>query len=171
MEPAGTPLRAFLLQFKGRNHGHLVQFIKYAIAGGIATVVHLGIFYAMAWKVFPALTQSDPVARFLEVRTDHISDATRAWFYLIDYFIAFMISNFVVYVINVRWVFETGRHSKRKEIGLFYLVSGISVGIGVALAWALIRFTGLATTPTFIINVLVCLLINYAMRKFVIFKG
>ena len=56
-------------------------------------------------------------------------------------------------------------------MGLFYLVAGISVGIGVFISWILINFYGLNTTPTVIINTVICLLINYAARKFLIFKG
>ena len=161
----------FFRQFKGHQHGHLVQFIKYAIAGAIATVVHYCIFYLMAWKVFPALTPSDPAVVYLKLTPTDISDSLRAWYYVINFFVAFMISNSVVYVINIRWVFEAGRHSRRKEMGLFYLVAGISVGIGVFIFWILINFYGLNTTPTVIINTVICLLINYAARKFLIFKG
>ena len=38
----------------------LIQFIKYGIAGGLATVVHMFVFFLMAWKVCPALTAKDP---------------------------------------------------------------------------------------------------------------
>ena len=161
----------FFRQFKGKDHGPLVQFIKYAIAGGIATVVHVLIFYLLAWKIFPAINSTDPVAGWLNIEPSNTSDNLRAWFYVLDYFVAFMISNFVVYKINVKWVFEPGRHSRGKELSLFYLVSGGSVGIGVLIGWILINYYGMSTTPTFIINIIVCLLINYVVRKFVIFKG
>ena len=38
------------------HHSHpVVQFIKYGIAGGIATAVDIGLFYFLSLKVFPAL--------------------------------------------------------------------------------------------------------------------
>ena len=158
-------------QFTSREHGHLVQFIKYGIAGGIATVVHTALFFLFAWKVLPSLTADDPVARLFKISASPISDSVRAWHAGVDNAIAFLFSNFVVYVINIAWVFEAGRHSRWKEIGMFYGVAGISVLIGIGLQSFLIRSFGINTTYAFGAMVLVCLLINYAMRKFFIFKG
>ena len=170
-QPATGVVKDFLRQFKGREHGHLVQFIKYGIAGGIATVVHITLFYFLAWKVFPALTDNDPIAGFLNIPPLVIEDSIRARNADIDNAIAFIFSNFVVYLINICWVFEPGRHSCWKEIFLFYLVAGISVFIGTALMHFLIDHFGVITTYAFAANIVVCLLINYAMRKFFIFKG
>ncbi len=163
-------LKSFLRQFKGREHSHLVQFIKYGIAGGIATAVHVTIFYFLAWKVLPALTGNDPMAVFLKISPAPITDGLRARNAAIDNSIAFMISNFVVYLINICWVFESGRHSRWKEIGMFYLVAGASVAIGIGLQSLLIDYFGINTTTAFGAMIVVCLLINYAARKFFIFK-
>jgi len=164
-------MKDFFRQFKGRDHGHLVQFIKYGIAGAAATVVHTLCFFTMAWKVFPALTASDPVARIFNIPASAISDSLRARHAAIDNAVAFMISNLVVYIINVSWVFESGRHSRLKEIGMFYAVAAISVFIGIGLQSVLIKFYGIDTTPAFGAMIAVCLVINYAARKFFIFKG
>ena len=164
-------MRNFLRQFKGREHGHFVQFIKYGIAGGIATVVHTLLFFLLAWKVVPALTATDPVAGLLNIPAANISDSVRAWHAGIDNACAFMVSNFVVYIINITWVFEPGRHSRLKEIGMFYAVAAVSVFIGIGLQSVLIKFYGINTTPAFGAMIAVCLLINYAARKFFIFKG
>ncbi len=42
-------------QFLQRDAGPVVQFIKYAIAGGSATGVDVLVFYLAAWKLIPAL--------------------------------------------------------------------------------------------------------------------
>jgi putative flippase GtrA len=68
-------------------------------------------------------------------------------------------------------VFHRGRHHWLLEIGLFYAVSGVSLVIGTTLQTALIGHFGLTTTVAFGANLVTALLINYAMRKFVIFKG
>ena len=164
-------MKDFLRQFKGKDHGPLVQFIKYSIAGGVATVVHVCIFFTMAWKAFPALTGDDPIAMLLKITPSPITDGLRARNAAIDNFIAFMISNFVVYLINIYWVFESGRHSRWKEIGIFYLVAGASVAIGIGLQSFLIDYFGITTTLAFGAMILVCLMINYVVRKFFIFKG
>lgn len=160
----------FLRQFKGKEHGPLVQFIKYALAGSVASVVHILIFYTMAWKILPALTKDDLIAVLFQIVPSPLTDSIRARNAAIDNFVAFMISNFVVYIINIRWVFESGRHSRWKEIGMFYLVAGASVAIGISLQSFLIDYFGITTTIAFGAMVIVCLLINYLVRKFFIFK-
>jgi len=164
------PRPGLLAQFTGRNHSPLVQFIKYGIAGAIATVVHVSLFFLLSWKVIPALTADDPLAGLLHIPPSRISDAMRALHAAINNAIAFMISNFVVYWINISWVFESGRHSFWKEIGLFYGVAGMSVAIGIGLQSLLIAGFGISTTYAVGVMTLVCLLINYAVRKFYIFK-
>lgn len=150
-----------------------IQFIKYGLSGAAATCVHLLVFYIMAIWVLPALTATDPVFKVLKVDVpvvdvDTLIRAKRAaW----DNGVAFVISNFTAYVLNVLFVFKAGRHHWAVEIGLFYLVSGVSLLIGTLLQSALIAKLGLSTTLAFGANMVSSLMINYAMRKFVIFKG
>jgi len=164
-------MRNFLRQFKGRQHGPLVQFIKYAIAGGIATAVHVSLFYFCALKVLPALNQNDALAGWLHLHVAGVSDAIRARNSIIDNVIAFMFSNLTAYLINIVWVFESGRHHRVIEIGFFYLVSGVSIFIGSALMGFLIARFGVTTTVAFGANVVTSLMINFVLRKYVIFKG
>ena len=85
--------------------------------------------------------------------------------------IAWIFSNLVAYLLNIFWVFESGRHSRLVEIGLFYLVSGVSMAVGTGLMGFLIRYYEMQTTYAFTANLVSALLINFAMRKFFIFKG
>jgi putative flippase GtrA len=164
-------MRIFLRQFKGRQHGPLVQFIKYAIAGGIATAVHICLFYFFAVKLLPALNQHDALAGLMHLHVPEVSDAVRARNSVSDNVIAFMFSNLTAYLINIIWVFESGRHRRVVEIGFFYLVSGISTAIGSTLMALLIGRFGITTTVAFGANVLTSLMINFVLRKYVIFKG
>jgi putative flippase GtrA len=166
-----TPVKTILRQFKGRDHGHLVQFIKYALAGGVATVVHISIFYFLSLIVLPAMQAGDPVGGILNISLPELAEGVRARNATINNLVAFMISNFVVYQINIHWVFESGRHNRWVELGMFYLVAGASVFIGTALMAFLIATRGLSTTVAFGVNVVVALAMNYAARKFFIFKG
>ena len=125
-------MRNLLKQFTGRQHSPLVQFIKYAIAGAIATVVNIGLFYCCAFKLMPALTPTDPVAKLLHVQVGPLSDAVRARNSIIDNFVAFLFSNLTAYLINIVWVFESSRHNRVREILYFYLVSGVSFALGSA---------------------------------------
>jgi putative flippase GtrA len=160
-----------LQQFMGHEAGPLVQFIKYAIGGGVATAVHITLFHLLAWRLFPALQADDWAVKLFKLRMAEEDDATRSRNSMIDNGIAFILSNMVAYLISIFWVFKPGRHSVLVEVGLFYAVSGVSVVIGTGLMGYLIRRYGVRTTYAFLCNLVTALLINYAMRKFVIFKG
>jgi len=57
------------------------------------------------------------------------------------------------------------------EFLLFFAVSGISMVLGTTIQTFLITQAGVQTTLAFGANIICALFINYAMRKFVIFKG
>jgi putative flippase GtrA len=158
-------------QLRGRQAGPAVQFVKYGISGAVATAVHISIFSAMAWLVLPALTDREWVVRLLHLSVPDLTDAVRARNAAVDNFVAFLFSNLTAYLLNIIWVFHRGRHHWIVEIGLFYAVSGLSMVIGTTLQTALIARFGWTTTVAFAANLVTALLINYAMRKFVIFKG
>lgn len=158
-------------QFMGRDAGPLVQFIKYGIAGGCATAAHIVIFHLAAWKILPALQAKDAAVVFFKLSYRELDDATRARNSMLDNGIAFVISNFIAYLLNIFWVFHAGKYPWYIEIGLFYLVSGISIAIGTGIMGYLIKRHSIRTTYAFLANLVTALLINFAMRKFVIFKG
>ncbi len=168
-------MKNLIEQFKGRESSHFVQFIKYAIAGGMATVVCIGTFYIMSFFVLDALSANDKVVQiinwFVHLDIPDISDSLRARNAAINNGVAFVVSNLVCYIINILWVFKPGRHHWLIEIGLFYLVSGVSFAMGTGIQTWLIAHFGIQTTIAFGANLITALLINYAMRKFVIFKG
>ncbi len=169
-EPAGR-LSSLLAQFRGKEHSPLVQFVKYGLAGGVATGVHIIVFTLLAGYVWHALTPDDPAVRFLGLPSAEIDDAMRARRIAINNFGAFLFSNLAAYILNVKWVFEGGRHHRAMEVAMFYAVSGVSVVVGTALAYGLAKWAGVATTYAFGANIVAAVMINYVMRKFVIFKG
>jgi putative flippase GtrA len=169
--PRPNSMRTILGQFASREHTPLVQFVKYAICGGIATAVHVSLFYACAYKLLPAINAQDPVAQLLHLKVVAVPDAIRARNAMIDNIVAFIFSNLTAYLLNILWVFRAGRHHWLLEIGLFYLVSGTSVVIGSSLMGYLIHEFRMTTTLAFGANVLTSLMINFVLRKYVIFKG
>ena len=82
-----------------------------------------------------------------------------------------MLANLLCYFINIAWVFEPGRHSRHKEIMLFYIVSIISFVTGTALGSGLIAVFNAGAVIAYIVNMIVAVLINFAGRKYYIFKG
>lgn len=164
-------MHAILQQFFQRKASTPIQFIKYVISGGVAVLVHTIVFYLLAWWVLPALNATDPLVKLTGLEVEPLNDAVRAHRAVIDNCIAFMFSNLVAYLLNIFWVFEPGRHHKVVEIGMFYVVAGLSFAIGTALMWMLIHYLSFSTTIAFGVELVVAALINFAMRKYVIFKG
>ncbi|MBI5244492.1 MAG: GtrA family protein [Elusimicrobia bacterium] len=164
-------MKGILSRFAGRQAHPAIQFIKYAIAGALATVVDVAAFYAAAVMVLPALAPGDPVADLLGLEVLPIAEALRSSRYVWDKAIAFIFSNLTAYVINILWVFTPGRHGKIVEIALFYAVSGASFAAGTGLGALLIRLTALPTTYAYLANAAASIAINYVCRKYVVFKG
>ncbi len=164
-------MQSILRQFAGREHTPFVQFIKYAICGCIATGVNISLFYLCAYFLLPALTANDPFVRALHLNVVSVTDAVRTRNSIVDNGVAFVFSNLVAYLLNIFWVFKAGRHHWLLEIGLFYLVSGTSATIGTFLMGWLIYSHGTMTSLAFGANIATSLLINFVLRKYVIFKG
>jgi len=148
-----------------------VQFVKYGLAGGVATAVHVVTFFLCGWALFPCLTADDIVVRLLGLAVNPVSEAARAWNAGICNAIAFVVSNTVCYALNRLFVFKPGRHHWAVEFLFFFGVSGVSLAAGTAVQTFLITQQGMQTTLAFGANIISSLLINYAMRKYVIFKG
>ena len=155
----------------GLEAGGLAQFIKYGVAGATATVLHIIVFFLLSWKVFPALAADDVFVRIFGLDVQVITDALRARNCMINNTITFFFTNLIAYVLNILCVFKRGRHHIVVEILLFYAVSAVSLVIGTSLMGFLISCFGMQTTYAFGANIVVSVMINYAMRKFVIFKA
>jgi len=164
-------MKHILKQFMQREAHPLVQFIKYAIAGGIATAVDVSVFYFLSWKIIPALRPDDPMVKLLGIGVAPILESVRSSHYIINKAITFLFSNFTAYIVNILWVFEPGRHKRWVEISLFYAVSITSFSLGTFLGWFLIRSFAMSTTAAYVANMLASLFINYGCRKYIIFKG
>lgn len=164
-------LKSILVQFTQRKASLPVQFLKYAIAGSVAVTVHIICFYILSWLVIPALEGNDIVVKFLHLSADKINDTIRARNAGINNWLAFIVSNFVAYILNIAWVFESGRHHRVLEILMFYAVSAISIAVGTAVMWLLIQFFGISTTFSFAADLVAAAAVNFVVRKYYIFKG
>ena len=166
-----APLRDIIRKCLSHDAHPLVQFIKYGIVGGMATGVHIITFFLCGWFLLPCLTQDDIVVRLLGLTAPELTQSVRAWNAGFCNAIGFVLSNTFCYLLNRLFVFKPGRHHWIIEFLLFFAVSGISMVLGTAIQTFLITQSGLQTTLAFGANIICALFINYAMRKFVIFKG
>jgi len=155
---------------KNKDH-HGLQFIKYGICGGIATLVDMVGFFLLAWLLFPALTHEDLFVKIFHLSPEPVSEAMRSRNFVIDNVICFIFSNLTAYILNLLFVFKGGRHRRHVEIALFYAVSIVSLVLATFAGWVLISVFGLSTTWSYVVKVIAALLINYAGRKFFIFHG
>jgi putative flippase GtrA len=149
----------------------LVQFIKYGIVGGMATGVHIVTFFLFAWLLFPCLTANDITVKLLGMSVQPMTDSLRAFNALLCNIGGFCISNVFCYILNRLFVFKPGKHHILLEFLLFFGVSGISLAVAAGVQTLLIRYLAIQTTYAFGANILCALFINYATRKFIIFKG
>lgn len=148
------------------------QFAKYVVCGGISVSIDTLVFYLFAWLVFPCMRASDPVARFLEWIGFEVRAATEdelARNFLIIKAICFVVSNGVVYLLNVLFVFEAGRHKKVFEIMMFFGASLFQFFF-IWLGRVLISDYGWEVTYSNIAMLAVGVVVNYFVRKFLIFK-
>ena len=148
-----------------------VQFVKYGLAGGVATAVDMGLTFLLGWLVFPALKPEEFLVQLLGLHVDPIDTATRAVHFRINSGIAFLFSNLTAYVMNVLFVFKPGRHSRKRELGLFYAVSLVSLVIGTAAGEIVIRMFDLSLAFSYVAKMISALAVNYAGRKYFVFKG
>lgn len=171
--PFPQTLAEFWSQFigDGASAHPIIQFIKYAFAGGIATVVHILTFYTCCWKLFPSLTQNDIVVRVLKAKVIELPAEARARNAVYSNIVAFFASNIVCYIINRIFVFKSGEHNVVVEFLLFLAVSAIAIFLGTAIMRWLIKHFNMQTTFAFAANLVTSLMLNYVLRKFFIFAG
>lgn len=152
-----------------------VQFVKYGMAGGLATVVHIVTFFLVGFVLFPCVAPTDPLMEFLTkyagVVAPVVEESLRARYAIYSNILAFMVSNTVCYIANRLFVFRPGRHHIVIEFFLFLAVSAVSMTVGTTLMGWLIQQFGVHTTYAFGANIISSLAINYVMRKFFVFKG
>ncbi|MGJ8695783.1 MAG: GtrA family protein [Verrucomicrobiaceae bacterium] len=147
-------LRTTLLS---RDTPFLIQFGKYG-ACGVASVIVFLIVANLGQLLFPASFSLD------------LAPAERAKNIIFLHFAAFLPSNFAAYALN-RWlVFTPGRHSARKEISLFTLISFISFSLGEILPIWLINSLNVPNQIAHLSFVLSSALVNFVCRKFLVFE-
>ena len=167
-------LRRIGVQFRGREAHPSIQFIKYGIAGGLATGTHIVAFFALSLWVFPAMlpdTGLDALlVDWLGLDPPVVAESLRRRHFFLNNALAFLLSNLVAYLINFHWVFHPGRYRRHVEITLFLLVSAGSLLVGIQVGLALMRWFEASTTLSQLCNVAASVMINFVCRKYFVFK-
>ena len=148
-----------------------VQFVKYAIAGGVATAIDQAVSFVLSWLVLPALKSDELLVKILHLSVVPIDASTRSWHFAVNNAISFAIANTAAYALNVAFVFKPGKHDRVKEFLLFFAVSGVAALIGIASGAGVMWAFNLSFVVSAVTKILASLMINYAGRKYFIFKG
>jgi len=147
---------SFINKFIENKSQTSVQFIKYAMAGGLATAIHLAIFTLLNETVLPADIGQE--------------GAQRGWNFFWSFSLAFLLANIVAYIVNRRWVFQSGRHSRLVEVSLFYLLATTAFLLGTPLGAYLVAKFPLNEYLVYLMVAITSVLVNFLGRKFVVFK-
>ncbi len=150
-------------EFSKRDTHPLLQFVKYGLCGGLALITQLIVFYGLAYTVFPAIEG-------MIVEGQLISNDLRAKNATICNSFGFFFANLVAYFTNVLWVFQSGRHNRAVEFGLFTVVALIGFVAGLAGGPLLIKVFGISTHIAQLLFVVTSVIVNFLCRKFLIFK-
>ncbi len=134
------------------------QWIRYGIAGGMSALVDVGLFYLLASWALPCLDSA-------------MGDEVRAWRFVVDKTAAFLLANGFSYWLSARWVFTPGRHSRFTEVTLFFAISTMSYLISAQLGRWLISDFALATELAAVVCICVATVINFTMRKLIVFRN
>lgn len=155
----------------GASTNQYIQFIKYAFVGGLATLVHIAMFYSIGLFCFPLLTSDDKVVKILKLKVVDIDQRRRARNASISNVISFIFANVFCFIINRMFVFTPGRFDPFIEFILFVAAAALALVVGTAIMRFLIKKHNIDTTVAFSANIVVSFLLNYVLRKFFIFAG
>jgi putative flippase GtrA len=179
-------LKTIFARIKTRDVPGLIQFALYTFCGGIATASFLGIVVVLSKTLIPAYENTFVAGESVKffgydlcwlapvkgaVNALAINDGIRAKNLLVNNCIAFLITNVIAYVTNVLIVFKSGRHHPVIEFLMFTLISSISFGISQSAGPYLVQKFGLPTNLAILSNVAASILLNFAGRKFFVFKA
>lgn len=161
-----APLRKIL----SRDCGPFWQFAKYAAVGATATCVNIVAFYALAATWLKCLSPDDGAVRILGLPAVDLPQGIRAFRAAIANAAGFAVANVFCWMLDRIFVFTPGRHRWYRELALFFGFSAIAAGIATCVQSALIGFGGVSTSVAFCAQIFVALALNFAARKFLVFK-
>lgn len=143
----------------------LLQFVKYGVCGVAALIVHMTVVYILGTTVFP----------FGEEIEDYDLRQTNT---MINNSLGFLVSCAFAYLTNIKFVFKSGRHSRMKELKLFFAISAVSFFAGLAAVPVIFKlivkhfpdFERYAQHFANISFAVTSAMVNFVCRKFIIFQ-
>lgn len=157
--------------FLSHDSGPFAQFVKYGVIGVLATCVQMAGFYLLAATCLRCLGSDDWAVRYAGLPSVEITDGIRALRAAVATACGFVIANVFCWLMNRWFVFKPGKYRWYVEFALFFGVAALATVVALGVQSLLIKYFGMMTTVAVIVEVLVSFLMNFFVRKFVIFKG
>lgn len=166
----------WLKRVLSHDSGPFWQLVKYGVIGVMSTCVQLGVFYLLAATCLRCLTADDWAVKSLSLPAAEFSGA-EPW-YAARWFLAaaatavgFTASNVFCWLMNRAFVFRPGKFRWYVEFAMFYAAAATATGIALLAQSALIAWCGMMTSAAVVIEVVVSFMVNFVVRKFLIFRG
>ena len=83
--------------------------------------------------------------------------------------ISMLIANVWSYLVNKRWVFESGRKTDTRMVSSYVIVQTLNLGTNVGVNSLMLYLTGYVIL-SFVIATLCATIVNYSLQKLIVFK-
>lgn len=134
-----------------------VQFLKYALIGLAGTFIYAAVFSILNETILMA--------------DESLASRERSLNYFLSNTVAFLCSSIFVYLFNRNWVFIADRHTRLKEITLFYAVAFVAYIIGTPTGAYLISNYSWNEYYALGITIVASVMVNFIGRKMFVFHG
>jgi putative flippase GtrA len=158
-------------RFLSHDSGPFAQFVKYGVIGVLSTCVQMIGFYLLAATCLKCLGTDDWAVRFLGLPSVEVTDGLRAFRAAVATAGGFTVANIFCWIMNRLFVFKPGKFRWYVEFLMFFGVAALATVVALGVQSLLIKYFGMMTTAAVIVEVVVSFLMNFFVRKFVIFKG
>jgi putative flippase GtrA len=158
-------------RFLSHDSGPFAQFVKYGAIGVLSTCVQMIGFYLLAATCLKCLGADDWAVRFLGIPSVEVSDGLRAFRAAVATAGGFTVANIFCWIMNRLFVFKPGKFRWYVEFLMFFGVAALATVVALGVQSLLIRYFGMMTTAAVIVEIVASFLMNFFVRKFVIFKG
>lgn len=122
-----------------------IQLVKFAVAGAIGAGIEICTYVYLV--------------DFLEM------------YYLTASFISVSLAVIVNYIISQKWVFDSGRYSKKLEFTIFVVVSLFALLLNQLLMWYFVETVELEDKLSKVLAIGLVACVNFFAKKFFVFKG
>ncbi|MBQ6136475.1 MAG: GtrA family protein [Kiritimatiellae bacterium] len=167
---------AFVRKVLSHECGPFWQFVKYGAIGVMATLVQMAFFYLCASTFLRCLAPGDWAVEALSLPAAEFTGgepwfASRWFLAAAATAIGFTVANVFCWLMNRWFVFRPGRFRWYVEFGMFYSAAALATFIALSVQSLLIAWCGMMTSAAVVIEVLVSFMVNFFVRKFLIFRG